>query len=132
MIDATHIEGVDDAAALIEADKILGESAYSSIELWEGTRMVAIVSRHMGGSGIGKAQAQPTDVTLAGRVGVTCSWHTPTNELQPGISAVGPEPTPEAGDVQISSGKITRLSQVRMADSRSGASGSGGKPPRIA
>ena len=63
LIDATPIDGVDDAAALIEADKILGESAYSSIELWEGARMVAIVSRHIGGSGIGKAQAQLAEVT---------------------------------------------------------------------
>lgn len=35
----------DDAAAILEADKILGASHYLSMEIWAGARMVGIVSR---------------------------------------------------------------------------------------
>jgi len=35
----------DDAAALLEADKILAASHYRSIEIWDGPRKVAIISR---------------------------------------------------------------------------------------
>ena len=45
-IDA--VEGIacnDDAAALLEADKILARSRYRSIEIWNGARRVAILSR---------------------------------------------------------------------------------------
>ena len=45
IIEAKPIEGIDDAAALIEADRILAGSAFNSIELWDGRRMVAILSR---------------------------------------------------------------------------------------
>ena len=35
----------DDAAAILEADKILSASPYLSIEVWAGPRQVGIVSR---------------------------------------------------------------------------------------
>lgn len=35
----------DDAAAILEADKILAASPYQSIEVWAGSRQVGIVSR---------------------------------------------------------------------------------------
>jgi hypothetical protein len=35
----------DDAAALLEADKILAASHHRSIEIWTGKRRVAILSR---------------------------------------------------------------------------------------
>jgi hypothetical protein len=35
----------DDAAAILEADKILAVSPYQSIEVWAGPRQVGIVSR---------------------------------------------------------------------------------------
>jgi hypothetical protein len=42
------VEGIacdDDAAALLEADRILAASRYRSIEIWAGPRRVAIISR---------------------------------------------------------------------------------------
>lgn len=39
------IECDDDAAAILEADKILATSKYRSIEVWAGARRVGILSR---------------------------------------------------------------------------------------
>lgn len=36
----------DDAAAILEADKILAASRYLSMEIWAGARMVGFVSRN--------------------------------------------------------------------------------------
>jgi len=45
-IDAVEaIECDDDAAAILEADKILAASKYRSIEVWAGARRVGILSR---------------------------------------------------------------------------------------
>jgi hypothetical protein len=43
-----RIDCDDDAAALIEADKILAASKYRSIEIWAGARKVGILSRDDG------------------------------------------------------------------------------------
>jgi len=45
IIDTKPIEGIDDAAALIEADRLLTGSECHSIELWDGDRRIAILSR---------------------------------------------------------------------------------------
>jgi hypothetical protein len=39
------LECADDAAAVIEADKILAGSVCRSIEVWDGNRQVSILSR---------------------------------------------------------------------------------------
>jgi hypothetical protein len=39
------IEGNDDAAAQLEASKILEESRFTAAELWDGARMVCTISR---------------------------------------------------------------------------------------
>jgi hypothetical protein len=45
-IDAVEVlECDDDAAAILEADKILAASKHRSIEVWTGARRVGILSR---------------------------------------------------------------------------------------
>jgi hypothetical protein len=39
------IQCVDDAAALIEADRILAASPYTTIEVWDGGRKISLLSR---------------------------------------------------------------------------------------
>jgi hypothetical protein len=45
-ISAVHvIEGEDDAAAMLEADRILAASSFTTAEVWDRERKVSIISR---------------------------------------------------------------------------------------
>jgi len=44
--EATIIECDDDATALLEADRLLASSAQKSVEVWDRSRKVSILSRN--------------------------------------------------------------------------------------
>ena len=47
IVGVEQIDGDDDAAALLEADRVLLASPYNAVEIWKGRRSVGLLSKPM-------------------------------------------------------------------------------------